>query len=91
MSVAALIFASLVVMALWGLALYGWFESREIWNRGVCAESGKPWQVFEIGGVLHLDNCVGRRVKLNYMVVYPAISDAMKQQVRRSHSRRADA
>ena len=71
-----LAFAFLVLFA---LACFSWFESREIWNGGICAATGKPWQVIEINGDLYLDDCK-HRVRLNGIMIHPAITDALREQ-----------
>ena len=62
------------------MAVYSWFDTREIWNRGKCASSGKSWQVIEIDGDLYLDDCHSERVRLNGIMVHPDITDALKKQ-----------
>lgn len=82
MGFGALIFVCLVIAGLWLLAVYGWFESRYIWNGGVCVLTGHRWQVFEIDGDLVLDDDHGHRVCVRGVVVHPAITRALRQQRR---------
>lgn len=68
----------LVFMVVWFFAIWGWFESRELWNGGICQETGKPWRVVEIKGVLHLESGdVFRRV--SGLITYGPIIDRLRQ------------
>lgn len=63
---------ALAVALIWALALYRWFESREIWNGGVCSENGLPWQVKIINGSLYLF-AGDRSQKISGVLVYGPI------------------
>lgn len=73
-----------VVLILFAVFLFSLFETREVWNGGICAESRHPWQVIEINGGLFLDDCHGHRRRLGAIVVHPAIIDAFRRQNKRA-------
>ena len=68
-----------VMIVLCFFAIYSWCDSRELWNNGVCLETGLPWLVIEINGNLYLENDQ-RFVRISGIVVYGGINAALREQ-----------
>lgn len=69
----------LFLVALLGFVVASWLESKELWNNGVNAVTGRPWIVIEEGGKLQLYDGY-HRINLNGPAVHPSITDALRKQ-----------
>ncbi len=67
----------ILVLVMWFLAVVSYFENNEIWNKGICAKNGEPWEVQEVNGTLWL--FAGNEHHLVRGIMVPgAIYDALK-------------
>lgn len=80
MQILAVVAIGLIVCGLWAMAVHSWFESREIWNRGI-APTGKPWRVeLDNCGGLYLDDGKTCRIRISGILIHPAVIDALHRQ-----------